>query len=80
MRKVLYLNRLNDGAVAVSVYTGEAGMGTLKEYGVRSPELVDRIRKFAEKFGEHSEHGSFSIPNRITDVYELNEAERKSNL
>lgn len=73
MRKVLYLNNLADGATDVSVYTGEVGEGRLVEYGVRSPELVDRIRKYAEK---HCSHEQFTNSvYGITDVYELEEAE-----
>jgi hypothetical protein len=52
MRKVLYIQRLSDGATKVNVYTGEIGMGSLKEYGVRSPKLIERLRRYAKKHGE----------------------------
>jgi hypothetical protein len=73
MRKVLYLNRLSDGATTVAVYTGEIGKGSLHEYGARSPRLVERIRRFARKHGRGSNR-----PDKSSEVYEIvDEAEQE---
>jgi hypothetical protein len=69
MRKVLYLERLDDGATKVSVYTGDPGKGTLKEYGVRSNSLIDRLRRYALANGS----GGKYVSDPTTEAYVIME-------
>jgi len=56
MRKVLYIQRLDDGANLVLVYHGKMGKGKLKEYGVQSPERVKELHKIGNKYGNQSQY------------------------
>jgi len=56
MRKVLYIQRLDDGASVVMVYRGKMGKGTLREYGVQSSKRVERLHKICSNCGNQSEY------------------------
>ena len=56
MRKVLYIQRLDDGANLVMVYHGKMGKGKLREYGVQSSERVKKLREICSNHGNQSQY------------------------
>ncbi len=63
-RKVLYIQRLDDGADLVMIYHGEVGKGKLRSYGVQSSEQVKKLREVGSKHSNQSKYLGM-------DVYEF---------